>query len=128
MESKQKTILVVEDDKNQILLYQMELATEGYKVITASNGAEAVKKVETNSIDLIVMDIAMPHMDGIEALGKILAKNNQIPCILHTAYASYRDNFMTWSADAYVTKNSDLTELKNKIKELLQPKYQEVTK
>ena len=57
--------------------------------------------------------------DGIEALGKILAKNNQIPVILNTAYASYKDNFMSWSADAYVIKSSDMRELKDKISEIL---------
>ena len=113
------TILVVEDDRNQRLLYQTELASEGYKVLLANDGKEAVEKAEAEPIDLIVMDIAMPNMDGIEALGKILAKNNQIPIILNTAYASYKDNFMSWSADAYVIKSSDMRELKAKIEEIL---------
>lgn len=113
------TILVVEDDRNQRLLYQTELGGEGYNVVIACDGKEAVQKAETQPLDLIVMDIAMPNMDGIEALGKILAKNNQIPIILNTAYASYKDNFMTWSADAYVIKSSDMKELKDKIAEIL---------
>ena len=55
---------------------------------------------------------------GIETLGQVLSKDNTIPVILHTAYSSYKDNFMTWSADAYVVKSSDLTELKAKLKEV----------
>ena len=116
------TILIVEDDRNQRLLYETELAAEGYDVVLANDGREAVEKAETEPPDLIVMDIAMPNMDGIEALGKILAKNNQIPIILNTAYASYKDNFMSWSADAYVIKSSDMGELKDKIAEILGPR------
>ncbi|MEW6357800.1 MAG: response regulator [Planctomycetota bacterium] len=118
------TILVVEDDRNQRLLYQTELEAEGYNVILACDGKEAVQKAETQPLDLIIMDVAMPNMDGIEALSKILAKNNQIPVILNTAYASYKDNFMTWSADAYVIKSSDMRELKDKIQEILAARTQ----
>ena len=114
-----KTILVVEDDKNQGLLYEQELEHEGYNVMLAINGKEAITRVEEQVPDIIIMDITMPNMDGIEAMGKILAKHSKIPIIINTAYSSYKDNFMTWSADAYIVKSSDLSELKNKIKELL---------
>jgi hypothetical protein len=50
---------------------------------------------------------------------KILSKNKKQLVILNTAYSVYKDNFMTWAADAYIIKSSDLTELKEKIKELL---------
>jgi CheY-like chemotaxis protein len=66
------------------------------------------------------MDINMPKMDGIEAMGKILSEHKRIPIIINTAYSSYKDDFMSWSADAYIIKSSDLKELKDKIKELLQ--------
>jgi CheY-like chemotaxis protein len=115
-----KTILVVEDDKNQLLLYEQELLLEGYHIITAKDGLEAVKKVREQLPDLIVMDINMPKMDGIEAMGKILSEHKRIPIIINTAYSSYKDDFMSWSADAYIIKSSDLKELKDKIKELLQ--------
>ncbi len=58
-------------------------------------------------------------MDGLEAMGIILSKHKGIPIIINTAYGNYKDNFMSWLADAYIIKSSDLTELKNKIKELL---------
>lgn len=115
----QKKILVVEDDKNQLLLYQQELTREGYNVITAKDGCEAVKMVKERFPDLVMMDINMPKMSGIEAMGKILGEHKKIPIIINTAYSSYKDNFMSWSADAYIIKSSDLTELKAKIKELL---------
>lgn len=113
-----KTLLVVDDDKNHLLLYEKELSLEGYNIITAKDGREAIKKAEEHLPDLVVMDIILPKMDGIESMGRILSKQ-KIPIIINTAYSSYKDNFMTWSADAYIIKSSDLTELKNKIKELL---------
>ena len=114
-----KTILLVEDDKNQLLLYKQELSLEGYHIITAQDGQEAVKKVKEHTPDLIVMDINMPKMSGIESIGKILSEHKKIPIIINTAYSSYKDDFMSWSADAYIIKSSDLKELKDKIKELI---------
>ncbi len=113
------TILLVEDDKNQRLLYKEELKLEGYETVTAADGKEALEKVEEQLPDIVVMDINMPRMGGTETMGRILNKNKKIPIIINTAYSNYRSNFMSWAADAYIVKSSDLTELKNKIKELL---------
>src|SRR3972149_8958312 len=113
-----KTILLVEDDKNQLLLYKQELSLEGYNIITSQDGQEAVKKVKEHTPDLIVMDINMPKINGIEAMGKILSEHRKVPIIINTAYNSYKDNFMPWWAGAYMIKSSDLTELKDKIKEM----------
>jgi two-component system, response regulator, stage 0 sporulation protein F len=118
-ERMMKTILVVEDDKNQRLFYEQELSLEGYSIITAQDGQEAAKKVKEHTPDLIVMDINMPKMNGIESIGRILSEHKKIPIIINTAYSSYKDNFMSWSADAYIIKSADLTELKRKIKELI---------
>lgn len=112
-------ILLVEDDAHQQLLFAEELREEGYDVVVAGGGTEALEIVNKVTPDLVVLDVAMPDMDGIEALGRILATNNRIPIILHTAYATYKDNFMAWSADAYVVKSSDLAELKSEIKRVL---------
>jgi len=112
-------LLVVDDDKNLRLLYEQELSDDGHQVTLAGGGPEALDYLKTNRPDLIVLDISMPGMDGIEALGKILAKDKTMPVILNTAYSTYKDNFMTWSADAYVVKSGDLTELKSKIRDVL---------
>ncbi|TLD41348.1 MAG: Response regulator [Candidatus Jettenia ecosi] len=114
-----KTILVVEDDKNQLILYKNELSLEGYNIITAMDGCEAISKARDYSPDLIIMDIQMPRMDGIESIGKILGERRNVPIIINTAYSNYKNKFASWSADAYIIKSSDLNELKEKIKELI---------
>lgn len=112
-------LLVVDDDKNLSLLYEQELSDEGYEVVLAAAAPEALAVLKKDRPDLVILDISMPGMDGIEALGKILAEDKSLPVILNTAYSTYKDNFMTWSADAYVVKSGDLTELKNRIREVL---------
>jgi two-component system response regulator (stage 0 sporulation protein F) len=115
-----KKILIVEDEEGLRLLYEEELKAEGYEVITAQNGREAIQKLEEGKPDLIILDIVMPVMDGLEALGRMVGKERKIPIILNTSYPGYRQDFISWAADAYVTKSTDLGELKNKVKELLE--------
>ena len=112
-------ILCVDDDSSLLFLYQEELSEEGYEVIVARNGKEALEKYDRESPHLVVLDIRMPIMDGLETLNALLGRNRQLPVILNTAYSTYRDNFMTWGAEAYVLKSSDLTELKEKIRQAL---------
>jgi len=112
-------VLVVEDDPNQRLLYQVELQRAGHDIVTAKEGREALDLVEQVEPDLVVMDIQTPGMDGIDAMMRMLARDHRLPVILNTAYASYKNNFQTWSAAAYVLKSSDLTELKKAIKKVL---------
>jgi CheY-like chemotaxis protein len=113
-----KTILVVDDDEAIRTLLQEELEEEGYKIIIARNAREALKIVEAEPLDLVILDIRMPGMDGLEALPRILGIKEGLPVILNTAYSQYQESFMSWAADAYVVKSSDLTELKEKVREL----------
>jgi two-component system response regulator (stage 0 sporulation protein F) len=114
-----KTILVVDDDDAIRTLLQDELLDEGYQVLTASNARDALKIVQQDpSLDLVILDIRMPGMDGLEALPRILGLREGLPVILNTAYTQYQESFMSWAADAYVVKSSDLSELKAKVKEL----------
>ena len=115
-------LLVVDDEVNQALLYEQELEDEGYEVDTVNSGMEALEKIKEKKYDLVILDIGMPEMDGLETLGRLLGIDNKIPVILCTAYPSYKDNFMSWAADAYVVKSMDITELKEKIKESLAKK------
>ena len=112
-------ILVVDDEKNIRSLYEKELQDEGYAVALAGNGREALERFTGDHPNLVVLDIRMPGMDGLEVLGKLREKDPKVPVVLNTAYSLYKDNFLSWSADAYVVKSSDLTELKETIRHLL---------
>jgi DNA-binding response OmpR family regulator len=114
-----KTILLVDDEQNKRALYEEEFSDEGYRVLTAGDGREALKVVQEEKPDLVVLDVNMPVMDGLDTLSKMLEHNSKMPVIIHTAYPSYQENFTSWSADAYIVKSGDLSELKDKVKELL---------
>lgn len=113
-----KKLLIVEDEMLQGQILKEELEEEGYEVDLVSSGKEALEKVDVVSYNCIILDIYLPGMDGLETMGRILSKNRQVPVILYTAYSSYQDNFLSWAADAYLIKSSDLTELKEAIKRL----------
>ncbi len=117
-----KTILVVDDEKNIRELYRVELEDDGHKVILASDGDEAVDIINSGEykINLVVLDIKMERKDGIETLKEIIQENREMKVILNTAYSSYKLDFTSWLADAYLIKSSNIDELKDKIKELLQ--------
>lgn len=110
--SEGPSVLIVDDEENLCLLYEEELAAEGYQVRTAGDASAAIRIMEESPPDVVVLDIRMPRMDGIEAMGRMLARRPDLPVILNTAYSSYKDDFRAWPAADYVIKSSDLTELK----------------
>jgi DNA-binding response OmpR family regulator len=114
-----KTVLVADDEVGMQKLYQRELAREGYNVVCVSSAQEAIRKTQEATPDLVIMDIRMPGMNGIEGMNRILEGNNEIPVVINTAYSSYRDSFLSWAADAYVIKSSDLSELKDTVRRIL---------
>ncbi len=114
-----KKILIVEDEEALCLLYKEELNQEGYDVTTVYDAEQALEVLNRERFDLIITDIRMPGRDGVELITQIMGLRKDIPIIINTAYQSYKEDFMTWAADAYVVKSSSLQELKAKIKELL---------
>ncbi|NOX36423.1 MAG: response regulator [Calditrichaeota bacterium] len=120
-----KKILIVEDDEPQQILYETELTELGYQVIIAGNGDEAITQVKEHQPDLIILDLMIPKKHGLEALREFLTINPNIPVIIHTAYSHYKDDFMSWAAEEYVVKSSDLTELKKAIQRVLSRKVRE---
>lgn len=110
-------ILIVDDDQNILRLYKEELEEEGYTVITAANGKEAIEQFEKEEPDIVTLDILLPDIDGIKLLRQIKEKRPRLPVIMSTAY-DYRDDFAVWASEAYIVKSADLQELKATIKKL----------
>ena len=114
-----KNVLVVEDEDSLRLLYKQELTKEGFNIITVDSGEDAINKVDTSEIDLVVLDIRLSGMNGLEALEGMLTKRRNLKVIINTAYTTYKDDFSSWLADAYLIKSSDLSELKTTIHKLM---------
>lgn len=114
-----KKILVADDEMSIRLLYSEELKEEGYEVYQAANGREALEIVEKVPLDLVILDIKMPEMDGIEALRHIKEKRPDLPVVLSTAYGEYKQDFSTWASNEYLVKSSDLEDLKSVVKRYL---------
>lgn len=111
-------LLIVDDDTNIQRLYKEELEEEGYEVIVATTGKDALEMFEKEDPDIVTLDILMPDIDGISLLRKMKEQKPNIPIIMSTAY-DYRDDFAVWASEAYIVKSSDLSELKKTIKKLI---------
>ncbi|NMC75412.1 MAG: response regulator [Geobacteraceae bacterium] len=115
-------ILVVDDESSIRLLYSHELSDEGYEVITAAGAEEAVEKLRKDDFDLILLDIKLKNESGLDLLQRIVKERHNLPVILCTAFSCYKDDFSAWLADGYVVKSSDLKELKQEIRRVLDKK------
>lgn len=111
-------ILIVDDDQHIRRLYKEELEEEGYEVLIADTGIQALELFDKENPDLVTLDILMPDVDGIKLLRQMKEKKPQIPIIMSTAY-DYRDDFAVWASEAYIVKSAELTDLKEAIKKLL---------
>lgn len=114
-------ILVVDDDKNTRRLMQAVLESEGYQVFTAENGEDALAAMEREYIDLVVLDIMMPKMDGYEFTKTLRETNNNLPILMVSAKqlsADKKKGFLV-GTDDYITKPVDEEEMLLRIKALL---------
>ena len=114
-----KKILLVDDEESIHLLYREEFEEEGYEVHSALSGTDALEKFETISPDLVILDINMPGMNGIEVLRQMKEINPTLPVILSTAYHEYKQDLGAWASDEYIVKSSDLGELKEAVRRYL---------
>lgn len=112
-------ILIVEDDDNQRLLYREVFEDDGFEVVEARDGRDALAQIERDPPDVVVLDINMPGLDGLQTLTRIHDLNRSLPVILHSAYAAYQDQFVSWIADAYVTKSSNPDDLTQAVRAVL---------
>jgi len=101
-----KSVLIVEDDEMNFRYLQEILAPTGLRIILACNGAQALEEVSRNNPDLVIMDIRLPVMNGLDATRKIRQNGNHVPIIAQTAYAMIEDKNACFEAgcDDYVPK------------------------
>lgn len=110
-----RKILTVDDEKHIVRLIQVNLERQGYEVVTASDGREALEKVDAERPDLVILDVMMPYMDGFEVLQNMKRNpsTRDIPVIMLTAKAQDADVFKGWQSgvDCYLTKPFNPMEL-----------------
>ena len=115
-------ILIVDDEESIFLLYREELEEEGYIFHTAMSGEEALKIFDLAmhlgkpQIDLVILDINMPGMDGIEVLRRLKQKAPRSPVILCSAYPEYKQDLASWASDDYIVKSFNLDDLKASVR------------
>lgn len=114
-------ILVVEDNKDLLEITCVFLSRKGYNVISAENGSEALDKLESNYIDLCVLDLMMPEIDGYEFIDLLKRHNYDFPIIVTTAKSAFVDmeKGFNLGADDYLVKPINYDELNLRIKALL---------
>ena len=114
-----KKILLVDDEENIRFLYEEELKEEGYATLSAANGEEALQLFKTEKPDLVILDIQMPGMNGIDVLRSMKTIDADIPVVLSSAYPEFKQDLGAWASDEYIVKSSDLNSLRETIKRLL---------
>lgn len=112
-------ILVVDDEIYIRRLYKEEFERDGYEVIPAADADEALRAMTAKEPDLVILDIELERESGLQLLNRIRQDFRECAVILNTAYSTYKSDFQTWLADAYIMKSSDLNPLKEKVKDLL---------
>ena len=115
MSAEEKRILIADDDPVILRLIQVNLELEGYEVLTANNGQEAVDKATAEHPDLVILDIMMPRLDGYQACEALKSADGtkDIPVIFLSAKAQQGDidKGTSFGVAAYLTKPFDPTEL-----------------
>jgi len=116
----EETILLVDDDAALLEVTSIVLASEGYRVLTAEDGVDALRVLGRDGLDLVVLDIMLPRMSGFEVLKKI-REQSDVPVIMLTAKSQSVDKVvgLELGADDYITKPFDTKELLARIKAIL---------
>ncbi|KXH83961.1 response regulator [Sporosarcina sp. HYO08] len=117
-----KSLLIVDDQSGIRLLLDEVFRREGYKTKLASNGIEAIKSVEEEVPDCVLLDMKMPGLDGIEVLKRLKSDRPELPVIMMTAYGEIEltDDALKIGADKYFTKPFDIYEVRDAVNEIFE--------
>jgi DNA-binding response OmpR family regulator len=115
-----RLILVVDDETRMIRFIQANLEMDGFRVISATNGREALEKIRTEIPDLVILDVMMPELDGFETLG-LVRETSTVPVIMLTVKSEDSDKHQAFTAgaDDYLTKPFSPRELSDRVKAVL---------
>jgi len=115
-----KRLLIVDDDPNIRLLFSETLKMDGYDVKTASTGSQALQMIFENKFNLLILDIKMPGIHGLEILRKVREKGSKIPIVICSAFEGMKDDFTIRSLGIsdYLVKPVDIKILSSSIRKL----------
>jgi CheY-like chemotaxis protein len=123
-EAAPRTVLLVDEDLKTVMTCKSELESRGYRVMWTHSGREALELFARERIDVIVAEIALPDMPGVDLIESFAAQNKRIPIVVNTADAGYKQSFRSWAADAIAEKSHDVCAVFTMVTTLLQsPKF-----
>ncbi len=114
-----KKILLVDDEDSIRFIYEEELKEEGYEIISAANGMDALELFQQEKPDLVVLDIQMPGLNGIEVLRRMKTLDSSVPVILSSAYPEFKQDLGAWASEEYIVKSSDIQQLKDAVQRFI---------
>jgi two-component system alkaline phosphatase synthesis response regulator PhoP len=122
MNPSKHSVLLVEDEENLHDALKLNLELEGYEITSAFDGHEALKKIEEEYFDLIIMDVMLPGVDGISITENIRLQNNEVPILILSAKNTSADRVagLKKGADDYLTKPFNLEELLLRVHKLIE--------
>ena len=116
---RKSLILVVDDEESICLLYQAELEDGGYEVHIETEGEKVLNDVASLHPDLVVLDIKMPRVNGLDLLAQIKNRYPEVRVVINSAYGSLQKEEVIQLADGFVVKSSDLTDLLQSVRNAL---------
>ncbi len=119
--NKNHRILIVDDDENLLKLLRETLEAIGYTALSATNGVSAIQLVKSNQVDLVIADISMPEMDGLQLLQQIKEFNPRLPVLLITGVNmnNIKDRVYQYGADAFLDKPFRISKIESLLERLL---------
>ena len=106
-----KKILLVDDEESIHILYREELEDRGFEVHSAMSGEIALEIIATLQPNIVILDINMPGLNGIDVLRKIKEMDSGMPVILSSAYQEFKQDLSSWASEDFVVKSADMSQL-----------------